>query len=118
MTGPLEDTNKGSVAKGNGNRLYVSFKNNTALIMRLQLCRQIFTVRNDNYDLNNSHFITAMIQKFVNARKNGTELVFWGRGSRGETLFVDDCSDACIYLMEIIDQAGYYHVSEQDLTIQ
>ncbi|MEO8211493.1 MAG: GDP-L-fucose synthase [bacterium] len=101
MTGPLEETNKGyAVAKGMG-------------IVACQLYRKQYGINaiaamptnlygpNDNYDLNNSHFIAAMVQKFVNAQREGTELVFWGTGRpRREALFVDDCSDACIYLME------------------
>ena len=101
MTGPLEETNKGyAVAKGMG-------------IIACQLYRKQYGINavaamptnlygpNDNYDLNNSHFIAAMIQKFVNAQKDGTELVFWGTGKpKREALFVDDCADACIYLME------------------
>jgi GDP-L-fucose synthase len=111
MTGPLEDTNKGyAVAKGMG-------------IVACQLYRKQYGINaiaamptnlygpNDNYDLNNSHFIAAMIQKFVNARKNGTELVFWGTGKpRREALFVDDCSDACIYLMENYDKPDIVNV--------
>jgi GDP-L-fucose synthase len=101
MTGPLEETNKGyAVAKGMG-------------IIACQLYRQQYGINaiaamptnlygpNDNYDLQNSHFIAAMIQKFVNAKNDGTDLVFWGSGKpRREALFVDDCADACIYLME------------------
>ncbi|MBV6478301.1 MAG: GDP-L-fucose synthase [Ignavibacteria bacterium] len=105
MTGPLEETNKGyAVAKGMG-------------IIACQLYRQQYGINavaamptnlygpNDNYDLNNSHFIAAMIQKFVNAQRDGTELVFWGSGKpRREALYVDDCADACIYLMENYDK--------------
>ncbi len=101
MMGPLEETNKGyAVAKGMG-------------IVACQLYRQQYGINaiaamptnlygpNDNYDLNNSHFIAALVQKFVNAQRNGTELVFWGSGKpRREALYVDDCADACIYLME------------------
>ena len=101
MHGPLEETNKGyAVAKGMG-------------IIACQLYRQQYGINaiaamptnlygpNDNYDLTNSHFIAAMIQKFVNAQREGTELVFWGSGRpRREALDVDDCADACIYLMK------------------
>lgn len=104
MRGPLEDTNKGyAVAKGMG-------------IVACQLYRQQYGINavaamptnlygpNDNYDLNNSHFIAAMVQKFVNAQRDGAGLVFWGSGRpRREALYVDDCADACIYLMENYD---------------
>lgn len=104
MQGPLEETNKGyAIAKGMG-------------IVACQLYRQQYGINaisamptnlygpNDNYDLQNSHFIAAMIQKFVNAQRDGTELVFWGSGRpRREALYVDDCADACIHLMENYD---------------
>lgn len=105
MHGPLEETNKGyAVAKGMG-------------IIACQLYRQQYGINavaamptnlygpNDNYDLTNSHFIAAMVQKFVNAQRDGSELVFWGSGKpRREALYVDDCADACIYLMENYDK--------------
>lgn len=105
MQGSLEETNKGyAVAKGMG-------------IIACQLYRRQYGINavaamptnlygpNDNYDLQNSHFIAAMVQKFVNAQRDGTELVFWGTGKpRREALYVDDCADACIYLMENYDK--------------
>ncbi len=66
---------------------------------------------NDNYDLQNSHFIAAMIQKFVNAQKDGTELLFWGTGKpRREALYVDDCADACIYLMQNYNKPEFVNI--------
>ncbi len=99
--GPLEETNKGyAVAKGMG-------------IVACELYRKQYNINavaamptnlygpGDNYDLQNSHFIAAMIQKFINAKTNGDKLVFWGTGKpRREALYVDDCADACVYLME------------------
>ncbi len=111
MTGPLEETNKGyAVAKGMG-------------IIACQLYRQQYGINaisamptnlygpNDNYDLQNSHFIAAMIQKFVNAQKDGTELLFWGTGKpRREALYVDDCADACIYLMQNYNKPEFVNI--------
>jgi len=111
MTGPLEETNKGyAVAKGMG-------------IVACQLYRKQYSINaiaamptnlygpNDNYDLTYSHFIAAMIQKFVNAQRDGTELVFWGTGKpRREALYVDDCADACIYLMEHYDKPEFVNI--------
>jgi GDP-L-fucose synthase len=101
MMGPLEETNKGyAVAKGMG-------------VVACQLYRTQYGINaisamptnmygpNDNYDINNSHFIAAMIKKLVTAKKEGIVPVFWGTGKpRREALFVDDCADALIYLME------------------
>ncbi len=105
MQGSLEETNKGyAVAKGMG-------------IIACQLYRKQYGINaiaamptnlygpNDNYDLHDSHFIAAMIKKFVESQKHGSELVFWGSGKpRREALYVDDCADACIYLMENYDE--------------
>jgi len=125
MTGQLEDTNKGyAVAKGLG-------------IVACQLYRKQYGVNaiaamptnlygpNDNYDLTNSHFIAAMVQKFVNAQRDGTELIFWGSGKpRREALYVDDCANACIYLMEHYDKpeivnigAGFDHSIKEYIEI-
>jgi GDP-L-fucose synthase len=101
MMGPLEETNKGyAVAKGMG-------------VVACQLYRMQYGINaiaamptnmygpNDNYDMNNSHFIAAMIKKLVTAKKENIIPVFWGSGKpRREALFVDDCADALVYLME------------------
>jgi GDP-L-fucose synthase len=101
LTGPLEETNKGyALAKILG-------------IVGGQLYRQQYGIDvisvmptnmygiNDNYDLVTGHFIPSLIKKFVDAKKNNlNEIEFWGSGKpRREALYVDDCADACIYLM-------------------
>ena len=57
---------------------------------------------NDNYDLNNSHVIPALIKKTHFAKKNKKPFVeIWGSGKPfREFLFVDDFADACIHLLE------------------
>lgn len=111
MMGPLEDTNKGyAVAKGMG-------------IVACQLYRNQYNINavsamptnlygpGDNYDLENSHFIAAMTQKFINAKTKGDKLVFWGTGKpRREALYVDDCADACIYLMENYNEPEFVNI--------
>ncbi|MCX6161901.1 MAG: NAD-dependent epimerase/dehydratase family protein [Ignavibacteriae bacterium] len=101
MTGPLEETNKGyAVAKGTG-------------VIACQLYRMQYGINaiaamptnmygpNDNYDLENSHFIAAMIKKLVMAKTEGIIPVFWGTGKpRREAMYVEDCADALIYLMQ------------------
>lgn len=125
MMGPLEETNKGyAVAKGMG-------------IIGCQLYRKQYDINaiaamptnlyglHDNYDLESSHFIAAMIVKFVNAKKNGTPLQFWGTGKpRREALYADDCADACIYLMQNYNEpeivnigTGYDHSIKEYIDI-
>ena len=125
MMGPLEETNKGyAVAKGMG-------------IIGCQLYRKQYDINaiaamptnlyglHDNYDLESSHFIAAMIVKFVNAKKNGTPLQFWGTGKpRREALYADDCADACIFLMQNYNEpeivnigTGYDHSIKEYIDI-
>jgi GDP-L-fucose synthase len=56
---------------------------------------------NDNFDLQSSHVLPALIRKFVDAKKTGSKSVtIWGSGSpKREFLFVDDLADACVFLM-------------------
>ena len=57
---------------------------------------------NDNYDLKNSHIIPALLRKFYEAiKENLSEVEVWGDGSPlREFLHVDDCADACMFIME------------------
>ena len=102
LAGPLEDSNKGyAIAKivgVIGGQLY-----------REQYDMDIISVMptnmygpHDNYDLVSGHFIPSLIKKFVDAQKKGLKTIeFWGSGRpRREALYVDDCADACIYLMQ------------------
>lgn len=56
---------------------------------------------NDNFDLQTSHVIPALIRKFIEAKKNKSlSVTIWGTGTpKREFLFVDDLADACIFLM-------------------
>ncbi|MCR4944767.1 MAG: GDP-L-fucose synthase [Clostridium sp.] len=66
---------------------------------------------NDNYDLNTSHVLPALIRKFHEAKVNNDETVeIWGTGTPlREFLYVDDMADACVFLMENYD--GEQHVN-------
>ena len=56
---------------------------------------------NDNYDLENGHFLAAVIKKIYIAKTQNKPLEFWGTGTpRREALFSSDCARACIYLVE------------------
>ena len=57
---------------------------------------------NDNYDLNNSHVLPAILRKFHEAKEaNASSVEIWGTGKpRREFLHVDDLADACLFLME------------------
>ena len=66
---------------------------------------------NDNYDLNGSHVLPAMIRKFHEAKINSNKSVeLWGTGAPlREFLYVDDMADACVYLLENYD--GMEHIN-------
>ena len=76
---------------------------------------------NDNYDLNNSHVLPALLRKFHEARLKGSqEVVVWGSGSpKREFLHADDLADACLYLMENYSDAGLINIGTgEDLSIK
>ena len=105
LTGALEPTNEPyAIAKIAGIKLCESYN--------AQYDRQYISVMptnlygpNDNYDLQNSHVLPALIRKAHEAKERGDkELVVWGTGTpKREFLYVDDLADACVFLM----QRGY-----------
>ena len=121
LTGPLEATNEPyAIAKIAGVKLCESYQR--------QYGRQYISVMptnlygpNDNYDLNNSHVLPALLRKAHEAKARGdTEYVVWGSGTpRREFLYVDDLADACVYLMERDYEGPLLNVGTgQDVTIR
>ena len=111
LTGPLEVTNEAyAIAKISGLMMCRFFKrqygDNFISCMPTNLYGP-----HDNYDLNNSHVMPAMIRKFHEAKLNGAPNVeLWGTGSPlREFLYVDDMADACVFLLENYD--GEQHVN-------
>ena len=75
---------------------------------------------NDNYDLQNSHVLPALIRKFITAKKNNAPLVtMWGTGKPlREFLHADDLADACLYLMDNFNEEGFVNIGTgEDLPI-
>ncbi len=111
LTGPLETTNEAyAIAKISGLLMCRFFKrqygDNFISCMPTNLYGP-----HDNYDLNNSHVMPAMIRKFHEAKVNNAPFVeLWGTGSPlREFLYVDDMADACVFLLENYD--GEQHVN-------
>jgi GDP-L-fucose synthase len=73
----------------------------------------------DNYDLHGSHVIPALIRKAHEAKLSGAPMIVWGSGSpRREFLHVDDCADACVFLMQAYSDDGHVNVgSGEDISI-
>ncbi|MEJ2883517.1 GDP-L-fucose synthase [Pedobacter sp. GR22-6] len=67
---------------------------------------------NDNYDLNNSHVLPALIRKVITAKNNGdSSVTIWGTGTpKREFLYVDDLAEACFYLMETYNESGLVNI--------
>ena len=75
---------------------------------------------NDNYDLNNSHVLPALLRKIITAKKNNLKnVIIWGSGTPlREFLYVDDLADACIYLMQNNNEPGFVNIGTgEDITI-
>lgn len=76
---------------------------------------------NDNYDLQNSHVLPAMIRKFHEAKVRGDQsMELWGTGSpMREFLYADDLSEACLFLMETYNEAELVNIGTGvDVTIK
>ena len=75
---------------------------------------------NDNYDLNNSHVLPAMLRKFIVAKQNGNQSVtIWGTGTpKREFLHADDLADACVFLMNNYSESGLVNIGVgEDISI-
>ena len=102
LTGPLEPTNEPyAIAKIAGIKLCESYNQQYG---RQYVCAMPTNLYgpNDNYDLQTSHVLPALLRKAHEARERGdAEYVVWGSGTpRREFLYVDDLADACVHLME------------------
>lgn len=76
---------------------------------------------NDNYDLNTSHVLPALIRKFYEAKESDKkEVIVWGTGSpKREFLHVDDLAEACIFLMNTYNGKEFVNIGTgEDVTIK
>ena len=111
LSGYLESTNEPyAIAKIAGLKLCESYRKQYGVDMISAMPTNLYGP-NDNYDLNNSHVLPALIRKFYEAKQTGKASVeIWGTGSpKREFLHVDDLADACVFLME--NYSGEQHVN-------
>jgi GDP-L-fucose synthase len=121
LTGELEPTNEPyAVAKIAGIKLCQSYNRqygtNFVSVMPTNLYGP-----GDNFDLENSHVLAAMIRKFHDAKTSHAPAVrLWGTGTpRREFLYVDDMADACLFLMERHDGSQIVNIGTgTDVTIK
>lgn len=111
LSGYLEDTNEPyAIAKITGIKMCESYHRQYGCDFISVMPTNLYGP-NDNYNLNNSHVLPALIRKFHEAKENNEPSVeMWGTGTPlREFLHADDMADACVYLMKNYD--GTKHVN-------
>ncbi|MDT4330970.1 GDP-L-fucose synthase [Methylomonas sp. MED-D] len=117
LTGILESTNEPyAIAKIAGIKLCESYNRQYGTDFRSVMPTNLYG-ENDNFHLDNSHVIPAMIRKFHDAKVNGdASVTVWGTGkAMREFLHVEDMAAACIYVMGL-DKQHYQSVTEPMLS--
>ncbi len=112
LTGELEPTNEPyAIAKIAGIKLCDAYRSQYGCNFISVMPTNLYGP-NDNYDLNNSHVLPALIRKFHEAKlKNEPQVVIWGTGKPlREFLHADDLADACCYLMQHYNEPGLVNI--------
>ncbi len=121
LTGPLEPTNEAyAIAKIAGIKLCQAFSREYGANFISPMPTNLYGP-NDNFDLETSHALAALLRKAHEAKVRGTrELLVWGSGkSRREFLHVDDLAAACLFLLEKYDSPEIINVGcGEDLSIR
>jgi GDP-L-fucose synthase len=121
LTGPLEPTNEPyAIAKIAGVKMCESYNRQYGMQYISVMPTNLYGP-NDNYNLNTSHVVPALIRKCHEAKLNKSpEVMIWGSGQpRREFLYVDDMADACVRLMEGNPEHALYNIGMgEDLTIR
>lgn len=116
LTGVLEPTNEPyAIAKIAGIKMCDGYRSQYGCNFISVMPTNLYGP-NDNYDLNNSHVLPAMLRKFITAKRNGdTFVTIWGTGSpKREFLHADDLAQACLFLMENYDEEGLVNIGIGD----
>ncbi len=105
LTGPLESTNRPyAVAKIAGIEMCWAYNRQYGTRYLAAMPTNLYGP-GDNYDLETSHVIPALIRKIHEAKMHGTAVSVWGTGMpRREFLYSDDAADACVFLMELSEE--------------
>jgi GDP-L-fucose synthase len=121
LSGPLEPTNEAyAIAKIAGVKLCQAFSREYGANFVSAMPTNLYGP-NDNFDLETSHVLAALLRRTYEAKKSGArELVVWGTGTpRREFLHVDDCASACLSLLEKYDSPEIINVGcGEDISIR
>jgi GDP-L-fucose synthase len=121
FSGPLEPTNEAyAIAKIAGVKLCQAFSREYGANFVSAMPTNLYGP-NDNFDLETSHVLAALLRKAYEAKKSSArELVVWGTGTpRREFLHVDDCASACLFLLEKYDSPEIVNVGcGEDISIR
>jgi GDP-L-fucose synthase len=112
LTGPLESTNEPyAIAKIAGIKMCDAYRAQYGCNFISVMPTNLYGP-NDNYDLNTSHVLPALIRKIHEAKVRGdASVVIWGTGKpRREFLHADDLADACVHLMEHYNDPGLVNI--------
>jgi GDP-L-fucose synthase len=120
LRGPLEATNEPyALAKIAGIKLCQSYRTQYGANFVSAMPTNLYGPH-DNFDLDSSHVVPALMRKFHEAKLDRRrQVTIWGTGRpRREFLHVDDLADACLFLMRRFDEAEHINVGTgEDLTI-
>ena len=121
LSGPLEPTNEAyAIAKIAGVKLCQAFSREYGANFVSAMPTNLYGP-NDNFDLETSHVLAALLRKAFEAKKSSArELVVWGTGTpHREFLHVDDCAAACLFLLEKYDSPEIVNVGcGEDISIR
>lgn len=121
LSGYLEETNEPyAIAKIAGIKLCEAYRDQYGCDFISVMPTNLYGP-NDNYDLENSHVLPAMIRKFHEAKERGdSSMTLWGTGSpMREFLHADDLAEACVYLMETYSDSELVNIGTGvDVTIK
>jgi GDP-L-fucose synthase len=121
LTGLLEPTNEPyAIAKIAGIKMCDAYRAQYGCNFISAMPTNLYGA-NDNYDLNNSHVLPALLRKFHEAKqKEHKEVIVWGTGTpRREFLHVDDLADACYFLMQNYNEEGLVNIGVgKDISIK
>lgn len=119
LTGPLEPTNEWyAVSKIAGIKMCQAYRRQYGCDFIAAMPTNLYGP-NDNFDLQTAHVLAALLRRFHEAREQGTPPTLWGTGApRREFLHVDDCADACLFLMDRYSDARIMNVGAgQEISI-